>query len=141
NAQAGQRGREPGAAVGHLPAGMPDSLIAQRVVVALPFEGELRLPGQVLIHYQPHSLTPGESYWPVFTQPRRSGQIDLEVRTLIVVPDPGRARPAGEGPGPGAWHDVAEPDVRVGLEPAVLHGHRAFLPAVEAPGDPFGGHV
>ena len=35
-------------------------------------------------------------------RPTRSGQLDLEVRALVVVPDPGRARPSGEAPGPRA---------------------------------------
>src|SRR6185312_15204499 len=75
------------------------------------------------------------------SQARRSGQLDLEVRALVVMQDPGRARPAGEAPGAGIRHDVAEPDIGIGLEPAVLHGHRTLLPAVGTPGNPFGGHV
>src|SRR2546421_473282 len=70
-APAGQPGREPGPAVGHLPAGEPGALVAQRVVVALPFESQLRLPGQVLIQVSASR----ESYWPVF--PRRAAQASL----------------------------------------------------------------
>jgi fumarylacetoacetase len=69
------------------------------------------------------------------------GQIDLEERALIIVHDPGRARPPLEPARPGARHDMAEPGGRVGLEPAVLHGHRAFPAARQAPGDPLRGHV
>src|SRR5215467_4411778 len=60
-------------------------------------------------------------------------QFDLEERALIIVDDPGGPRPAGEAPGAGARHDVAEPGAGIGLEPAVLHGHGALLSAVRRP--------
>src|SRR5580698_10646827 len=74
-------------------------------------------------------------------EPGRSRQVDLEVRALIIVDDPGGTSPAGETSGPGAWDDVAEPRAGIGLQPAVLHSHRAFLPVIGTPGDPLGGHV
>jgi len=127
-----RRGRTPGRParsragirVGHLPAGgarRPSYTAWSRV--ALPvFEGPFLLPGQFSSHCQP----PRNPNWPLLSQARRSGHLDLEVNAPWSSCRIRATRPACEANGAGVRHDVG-PNQTSGSDSrsAVLHGHRA----------------
>src|SRR4051794_14376384 len=68
-------------------------------------------------------------------------QIELEVRPVVVVLDPGRADPALEATSAGGGDDVTHPGREVGLETAVLHDERTFAAVVGASADELCGDV
>src|SRR3954470_3216579 len=68
-------------------------------------------------------------------------QVELEVRTVVVVLDPRGPDPPRDATGAGGGHDVTQPGRQVGLEATVLYDERALPAVVGAAGDDLGGDV